>query len=1007
MSLSDPTNPSPSIPDPAGAGRARQHEAETLNEIAQTIAADLDLQSVVQKVTDAGTQLTGAQFGAFFYNVSNDSGESYQLYTLSGAPREAFEKFGLPRNTAVFGPTFRGEGVVRSGDIQRDPRYGHHSPHHGLPKGHPPVRSYLAVPVIARDGAVLGGLFFGHAEPNIFTESAERIIRGISAHAAIALDNARLYGEAQKEIAERKRAEIALARLTAESNKRRRLYEAILSHTPDLAYVFDLGHRFIYANERLLSMWGKSWDQAIGKTCLELGYEAWHAALHDREIDQVIATRSPIRGEVPFTGTFGRRVYDYIFVPIFGADGQVEAIAGTSRDVTDRAATDDLRGRLAAVVESSADAIVSKDLNGVIQTWNKAAERLFGYSAAEAIGQPVTILIPPDHIDEEPHILERIRRGERIENYETVRRRKDGGRLDISLTVSPILDIHGRVIGASKIARDITEQNRARTALHHAQEQSISIINYAPIGIYLVDAQLRIRQVNAKALPVFGRIENLVGRDLREVLHSLWPSQTAEELVGHFQNTLSTGEPHIDSSFASGRLDRPAHEHYEWHIHRITFPGGQYGVVCYFIDISAHILTQRKIDAARQEAEDANRAKDTFLATLSHEIRTPLNAILGWADILNAEAARNQIDREEFLEGLEVIERNARVQAQLIEDVLDVSRIVSGKLQLEMAPCDLREIIGAALDVVRSAADAKRITLTSDLDPNAARAFCDPNRMQQVFWNLLSNAIKFTPSKGKVTVRLSRDRSAHRIEVIDSGQGIEAEFLPYVFDRFRQAEGGSKRRFGGLGLGLSIVRHLVELHGGTVTAQSDGANRGSTFAVLLPIPAVHEGNAPVPRSVEPERESREKKEIPQAASKPSAPRPVDRSVHTPIRLDGLRVLVVDDEPDARRLIAKVLSDAGAAVTTAGGAAEALQRIARHDLLVSDLGMPEADGFDLIRALRSAGHTPQSLPAIALTAFAQKADEHRALEAGFQLHLPKPVDPRRLLATVSSLAENRT
>jgi CheY-like chemotaxis protein len=393
---------------------------------------------------------------------------------------------------------------------------------------------------------------------------------------------------------------------------------------------------------------------------------------------------------------------------------------------------------------------------------------------------------------------------------------------------------------------------------------------------------------------------------------------------------------------------------------------------------------------ARQEAEDANRAKDMFLATLSHEMRTPLSAIVGWVNILRREGR----SEEDLNQGLEVIDRNTKAQVQLIEDVLDVSRIVSGKLRLEMHPCDLREVVKAGVDVVRTAAEARDITLDLHLDPAAARASCDPTRIQQVVWNLVSNAVKFTPKGGTVTVALSREHSSSTITVRDSGQGMNADLLPCVFDRFRQADSSTRRRFGGLGLGLSIVKHLVEMHGGTVEAQSEGEGKGSTFIVRLPVKAVRLD---------------EEAELARSASSNGGAGAADShraAVGSAlVRLDGLRVLAVDDEPDARRLLSKVLESAGAIVATAPGVSEALEAIsqAQPDILVSDLGMPDQDGFDLIRQVRGRGMQARDLPAVALTAYAHQDDARRSILSGFQVHIPKPADPHDLTAVIASLA----
>ncbi len=403
--------------------------------------------------------------------------------------------------------------------------------------------------------------------------------------------------------------------------------------------------------------------------------------------------------------------------------------------------------------------------------------------------------------------------------------------------------------------------------------------------------------------------------------------------------------------------------------------------------------------AARQEAEAANRSKDLFLATLSHELRTPLNAIVGWTSILQSDDCTD----EDLKEGLEVIQRNCMMQAQLIEDILDMSRIVSGNLRLHTAPCDLSAVIHAAMDVVRLAAEAKGLRLQASIDPTACSAACDASRMQQVVWNLLTNAIKFTPKGGQVSVTLTREPSSTRITITDTGQGIAADFLPHVFDRFRQADSTTRRKFGGLGLGLSIVQEIVQLHGGTVRATSAGPGTGATFTIDLPIRALRalqsldhdpfdgEDGDSVSRLAETTE--------PLA---PASPRPTASR-----RLNGVRVLVVDDETDARRLVAKVLHDAGASVTALASAPEAVAAVESSDampqVLVSDIGMPEMDGFELIRRVRELGHTLEQLPAVALTAFAHPDDERRALLAGFQMHLSKPVDPLDLVAVVGSLA----
>ena len=565
---------------------------EILNRTGQTLAAELDLESLLQSVTDAATALTGARFGAFFYNGTDERGEAYMLFTLCGAPREAFERMGHPRATPLFAPTFRGEPPIRLDDVLRDPRYGQWAPHHGMPAGHLAVRSYLAVPVVSRRGEVIGGLFFGHPEPGVFSERSERLATGLAAQAAIAIDNARLYAQAQS-------------------------------------------------------------------------------------------------------------------------------------------------------------ATVQRDL--------------------------------------------------------------------------------------------LLESERA----------------------------------------------------------------------------------------------------------------------------------------ARAEAERASTLKDQFLATLSHELRTPLSAILGWTHIL-----RKKLDpaNGELLKGVDVIERSAGVQKQLIEDLLDMSRITSGKLALEMRPVSPRSFVHAATEALAPAAATAGVRVRTVVEEPVPEVTGDAARLQQVIWNLLSNAIKFSRAGGEVTVRVRPHRGAVEISVADQGVGIREEFLPHVFERFRQADGSITRKHGGLGLGLSIAKHLVELHNGEIGAVSAGEGAGATFTVRLPVTGA---------AVDPSETS-----CPNSA--------------TGANLVDTRVVLVDDDPDVLDLLRRVLEDAGAQVLAVRSGAAALERLDEFspDVLVSDIGMPGLDGYDFLRRARISTLRGREIPAIAITAFARPEDQRRAIDAGFRFHVTKPVDPADLVARIARCAIER-
>ena len=514
---------------------------------------------------------------------------------------------------------------------------------------------------------------------------------------------------------------------------------------------------------------------------------------------------------------------------------------------------------LAAIVDSSDDAIVSKSLDGIITSWNASAERMFGYTAAEAIGHPVLMLVPPDRQDEEPKILQRLRRGERVEHFETIRLRKSGGLFPVSLTISPVKDHHGTIVGASKIARDITELHRI------TQERQVLL-----------------------------------------------------------------------------ELER----------------------------------------TARAQAEKANRMKDEFLSTVSHELRTPLNAIIGWTEVLKDSGGHSP----ETLQGIEVIERNARVQAKLIEDLLDLGRISSGKMTIDPELLEIGAVVQEAITAVRHAAEARRIRIALTLGDGRQGVTGDKRRIQQVLWNLLSNAIKFTPEGGKAAVAVTRRGGTVEIAVTDNGRGIAPDFLPHVFERFRQADSSTTRQYGGLGIGLAIVQQLVDLHGGTVRAESAGLGQGATFTVSLPAATVRiEASRPAhpPAASARERERTEE-------------------------LAGLKVLVIDDDLDSLDVMERILSNRRAEVKIVSSAEAALEAFPnfRPHIVLSDIGMPGLDGYELIRRLRQlpGGAT---VPAAALTALARSEDRTRALEAGFQTHVAKPLVPAELIAIVRSLATLQT
>jgi PAS domain S-box-containing protein len=501
----------------------------------------------------------------------------------------------------------------------------------------------------------------------------------------------------------------------------------------------------------------------------------------------------------------------------------------------------EVQAKLAAIIESSDDAIISKTLDGVIRTWNRGAERIFGFTSDEAVGQPMLIIIPPERHSEEPQILQRLRNGERIDHYETVRRRKDGTLIDVSVTVSPIRDSNGVIVGASKIARDITGQKRI----------------------------------------------------------------------------------------------------------------------------------QRELEAAKEAAETASRAKDHFLSILSHELRTPLTPALGGVGILEA---REDLP-DDVHEQLALIRRNIETQARLVDDLLDLTRISRGIIELHFETVDLHAALRGAVSVFQKELEAKELAVTMALNARESHVWADPDRIQQVFFNLLSNAIKFTPAGGSIMLRSRTDASGRlMLTITDTGIGIEPQTLSRLFQPFEQGQQSTtSRRYGGLGLGLSITRALLQMHQGTIRALSEGEGRGSTFEIMLPTIVAND------------RRSGD-----------------DHDTRADIKKMHLRVLLVEDHEDSRRVLGKLLEGFGCTVFSAGTVGEALLLAENRDfdLLVSDIGLPDGSGVDLMRAIRH-GHQHQ-IKGIALSGFGQAEDLKRSEEAGFDVHLTKPVNLKALQEVIKKV-----
>jgi PAS domain S-box-containing protein len=620
-------------------------------------------------------------------------------------------------------------------------------------------------------------------------------------------------------------------------------------------------------------------------------------------------------------------------------------------------------------------AIFMTDPGNLVVSWNLGAERILGYREAEITGQSAALFFTPEDRARGEHERELAKaEAEGRAEDERWHVRRDGTRFWASGVVTPVRSNGGTLLGFTKVMRDMTERRRLEEERDRFFKLSVDMLCIAGLDGYL-------RRVN----PAFGHTlgyteEELLSAPVFDFVHPEDRDATRADY-----EKLARGEPttNLENRF---RCKDGSYRWVGWSYFPVPEEGLAYGV--------GRDMTERKrihevLTLRAEELEQANRIKDEFLATLSHELRTPLTAMLGWSRMLRS----GQLDEAGRARAVQVIERNAEAQSKLIEDLLDVSRIITGKLRMEVQPVVLAPVVETAVNGLRPAAEAKRLRLDSSLDPAAGPVMGDPARLQQVVTNLLSNAIKFTPEGGRVEVRLERSGERARLVVSDTGVGIRPEALPHVFERFHQADSSNTRAHGGLGLGLAIVRHLVESQGGSVSAESEGEGLGAVFTVDLPLAAAPGAQPPRGR---PELFSG------QARSTINE----GETFGAPGALEGVRVLLVEDERDTRELLKTILEGYGAAVTEATSAVEALAALehSRPDVLVSDIGMPGENGYELIKRVRALpAERGGRVPAVALTAYAGAKDRRRALLAGFHTHLAKPVERDELLAVLASLS----
>ncbi|RZL00231.1 MAG: PAS domain S-box protein [Rubrivivax sp.] len=651
--------------------------------------------------------------------------------------------------------------------------------------------------------------------------------------------------------------------------------------------------------------------------------------------------------------------------------------------------------RFRLLVESVRDyAIFMLDPEGHVLTWNAGAERFKGYAAHEIIGQHFSRFYPPEALARglPQHEMQEAQRAGAFED-EGWRVRKDGSLFWANVVITAMWSPQGQLLGYAKVTRDLTQRRNHEEALRQSEERfRLLVEGVGDYAIFMLDVNGKVATWNVGAQRIKGyAATEIIGQHFSvfypaEVKASGWPD--------HELQVASESGSFLDEGW---RLRKDGTMF--WAKVTITAMRDETGHLIGFAKLTRDLTQTKHVEAielasqqreeileaersARMAAQHAARVKDEFLATLSHELRTPLSAILGWTQILLKKGT--EIGPQEQQRAMAVIDRNARAQVQLIDDLLDLSRIMTGKIRLDLQQTSLAEVVKATIDSAQPAAEAKGIRLTGLIDPAQTTVNADSARLQQVVWNLLINAIKFTPRGGQVHVLLQRVNSHLELSVSDTGIGIAAGFLPHVFDRFSQSDSSTTRSFGGLGLGLAISKQLVELHGGTIRATSPGEGQGATFFVDLPLSIVQTiGEA--------ER------------AHPTLQVSTGEPLVLP-RLDGVHVFIVDDEPDARDLLQRIFKDQGAQVSAFGSAVELLDTLktTRPSIIVSDIGMPKMDGYQMIRTLRASESRDARIPALALTAFARAEDRKRSLLAGYQAHLAKPFDVAELILVVSDL-----
>ncbi len=787
------------------------------------------------------------------------------------------------------------------------------------------------------------------------------------------------------EITDRKRTEEALRQTEAQLQRQLAEIESIYQSAPIGLNVIDTDLRFVRINQRLAEINGFSVQDHIGRTVREL---LPHLADEVEPILQrVLAGEAllnvELTGETPAQPGVQRTWLEQ-FLPLKNG-GQIIGINTVCQEITEakqrEAALQESEQRYRQLVDLSPDGIFIKSQDKFAFV-NRAAVKFFGAaSPEELLGKPVLDFVSPEYRESVKTRIQQLREGQTVSLLEEKWLRLDGTIIDVEVAASPFL-YHGKS-AAQVVIRDISKRKQREADLQQALQKLRFHVENSPLAVIEWDQNFRVSGwMRTAAEHIFGwQTEEVLGKRYDE-----WPLIFEDDIerVVNLVSQLAQGvEPRVmlqnrNYTKAGKVIDC------EWYNSALMNESGNLvSVLSLVLDVSdrVRLLAERdrvlqQEQTAREQAETANRIKDEFLAVLSHELRTPLNPILGWANLLKS----RKLTPAKTVEAINIIERNAKLQVNLIEDLLDVSRILQGKLNLNVSTVNLGATIAAAIETVSLAAQTKGIEIQTIIEPDLGQVAGDPARVQQIIWNILSNAIKFTPNGGQVQVRLERVDIYAQLTITDTGKGINPEFLPYIFDYFRQEDSTTTRKFGGLGLGLAIVRNLAELHGGSVEVHSLGVGHGSTFTVRLPLLNVYVENA------------------------------FDNSLpDVCLDLSRIKVLVVDDDVDSLNFVNFVLEMHNADVTTVSSAHQALQVLAKSKahVLVSDIGMSHMDGYEMLRQIRTrAPENGGEIPAIALTAYAGEFDQKQALAAGFQIHIPKPVEPEILVAAVARLATER-